>query len=125
VNVIPEQFNRAVAEFHVLGSGLGVAPYKNQPGYNVLTMPAHITDPTDMDDYNEYWLANAYTRGDSIWLVTDPVAYSSTLVNKYGTDQGSAYFRVEIPMLNTFNNVNAVPVYVGPSGPPIIVPQQH
>jgi hypothetical protein len=109
----------------VLGSGADVAQYANQPGFNVLTMPDNITDPAQKDAYNEYWLGAAYTRGDSIWLVTDPAAYSAQLKNQYQTDLGSAYFRVEIPMLQTLNNVNTIPAYVLPGGPPSIIPQNR
>jgi RHS repeat-associated protein len=104
----------------VLGSSADVAPYVNQPGYNVLKMPSYITDQAQKDAYNEYWLGTAYTRGDSIWMVTDPNQFAQTLQNANKSPNVSAYFRVEIPMLNTFNNVNAVPAYTL-GGPPTIV----
>jgi hypothetical protein len=83
-------------------------------------MPSYITDQAQKDAYNEYWLGNAYTRGDSIWMVTDPDKFAQTLQNANKSPNVSAYFRVEIPMLNTLNNVNAVPAYIL-SGPPTII----
>jgi RHS repeat-associated protein len=103
----------------VLGSSADVAPYAGQPGYNVLKIPQNIPE-NQWDAYNQYWLMNSYTRGDTFWLVTEPNAYSTYLQGKYQTDQGSALFRVEMPMLNSLNNVNAVPAHMF-GGPPTII----
>ena len=105
----------------VLGSGSDVAPYANKPGYNVLKIPENLPE-NQWDDYNRYWLGNAYTRGDSLWMVTDPAKFAQTLQNANKPTDVSALFRVEIPMLNSFNNVNTIPAYKVPGGPPSIVP---
>jgi YD repeat-containing protein len=106
----------------VLGSGRDVAQYANRPGFNVLQMPANITEPAMKDAYNAYWLMNAYTRGDSFWLVTDPAQHAQNLQNANLPPTASALFRVELPILNNLNNVNSVPAYMIQGGPPTIVP---
>jgi len=121
----PRQQSAAPQPITILGSAKDVAPYANQPGFNVLRMPDSVPK-AQWDAYNAYWLMNAYTRGDSFWLVTDPVAFSQILQAAKGTENVSAYFRVELPILDQFNvRQNAVPAYNIPGGPPLIPPQRR
>jgi RHS repeat-associated protein len=93
----------------VLGSGRDVAPYVGQPGFNTFTgagIPA-----AELDTQNALWLNNAVQRGDQIWLVTDPGAHAALLQSLPGQPQ-SAYLNLELPMLNQYSGVNAIPKYV-------------
>jgi hypothetical protein len=82
-----------------------VAPFANNPArFNVLDMSA--VPKAEWSRYNAEWLNRALVRGDDIWLVTDPVKRSAELMRKYGTDQGSAYMNLELPMLEEYNSAN-------------------
>ena len=60
--------------------------------------------------YNAEWLNQAIVRGDDVWLVTDPVKRSAELMRKYGTDQGSAYISMELPMLEEYSGINLIKI---------------
>jgi hypothetical protein len=93
----------------VLGSGRDVAPYANRPGFNVLNMdnlPA-----SEWSRQNALWLNQAVTRGDQIWLVTDPAAHAQ-LMQQLG--KSSYYIDLELPMLNQYSGVNAIPKFAAP-----------
>jgi hypothetical protein len=123
INLNPQPQHQPVIT--VLGSQRDTRQYANQPGFNVMNIPQNIPR-TQWDDYNRYWLMNAYIRGDSFWLVTDPVGFAQVLRDARGTENVSAYFRVELPILNSLNvRQNAVPAYILPGGPPAIPPQRR
>jgi hypothetical protein len=91
----------------VLGSGRDVAPYAKRPGFNVLNMdnlPA-----TEWPRQNALWLNQAIRRGDDIWLVTDPAKHTQ-LMQQLG--KSSYYLDLELPMLQQYNGVNAIPKYI-------------
>lgn len=93
----------------VLGSGRDVAPYANRPGFNVLNMdnlPA-----SEWSRQNALWLNQAVTRGDQIWLVTDPAAHAQ-LMQQLG--KSSYYLDLELPMLNQYSGVDAIPKFAAP-----------
>ena len=91
----------------VLGSSSDVAPYANRPGFNVLNM--NNLPKSEWPRQNALWLNQAIRRGDTIWLVTDPVANSARLTAKYGTDLGSYYHSLELPFLEQYSGINVVP----------------
>lgn len=96
----------------VLGSGRDVAQYANRPGFNVLNM-----DNLPMSEWprqNALWLNQAITRGDEIWLVTDPAAHAQ-LMQQLG--KSSYYIDLELPMLNQYSGVNAIPKFVPAAHP--------
>jgi hypothetical protein len=63
-----------------------------------------------LDTQNALWLNNAIQNGDQIWLVTDPEAHAALLQSLPGQPQ-SAYLNLELPMLNQYSGVNAIPTY--------------
>jgi len=96
----------------VLGSGKDVAQYANQPGFNVLNMDNLPT--SEWPRQNALWLNQAITRGDEIWLVTDPAVHAQ-LMQQLG--YSSFYLDLELPMLKQYSQINAVPKYVVPEAP--------
>jgi RHS repeat-associated protein len=92
----------------VIGSGRDVAPYVGKPGFNTFT--GEGIPPAELDTQNALWLNNAIQNGDQIWLVTDPEAHAALLQSLPGQPQ-SAYLNLELPMLNQYSGVNAIPTY--------------
>jgi len=93
----------------ILGSMQDVAPYANRHGFNVLDLSNVPKEEWARE--NAGWLNDAIVRGDDIWLVTDPVKRSAELMAKYGTDQGSAYISLELPMLEQYSGVNVIDAF--------------
>jgi RHS repeat-associated protein len=93
----------------VLGSGRDVAPYVGRPGFNTFTGKGIAQ--AELDTQNALWLNNAIQRGDEMWLVTDPVKHQALMDAK---NLQSAYLNLELPMLNQYSGVNAVPKFVAP-----------
>ncbi len=91
----------------VLGSGRDVAPYANRPGFNVLNMDS--LPASEWPRQNALWLNQAITRGDNIWLLTDPAKHTQ-LMQQLG--KSSYYLDLELPMLQQYNGVNAIPKYI-------------
>jgi len=97
----------------VIGSGKDVAPFVDKPGFNTFTgegIPA-----AELDRENALWLNDAIQNGDQIWLVTDPEAHANFLESLPGQPQ-SAYLNLELPMLNEYSGVNAIPQYATSPG---------
>jgi hypothetical protein len=51
------------------------------------------------------WLNAALRRGDSIWFVTDPAAYSQYLMTRFQTTGGSRYISLELGILDNFGSL--------------------
>jgi hypothetical protein len=60
---------------------------------------------------NALWLNQAVRRGDDIWLVTDPAKHAAFLKSLPNNPQ-SFYLNLELPMLNQYSGVNAIPKYI-------------
>jgi hypothetical protein len=113
----------------VLGSSRHVEPYTKEPKiYNTFTdddCPKAELDSVDeelkkgiigrefaekrkqsvKDRANAEWLNKALQRGDTIWLITDPVAHQKIMEQR---ELQSAYLDLELPMLGEYATVPAV-----------------
>ncbi|HUA67658.1 MAG TPA: hypothetical protein VMA13_03845, partial [Candidatus Saccharimonadales bacterium] len=67
--------------------------------------------PVYHDTQNALWLNSAIQRGDQIRLLTDPEAHAAFLQSFPGQPQ-SAYRNLELPMLNQYSGVSAIPKFV-------------
>ncbi len=90
----------------VLGSQRDVAPYVGRTGFNTFTGEG-IAAPF-LNRENALFINEAAVRGDTFWLVTDPVAHQA-IMDTRGLQ--SAYLNLELPMLNQYNGINAIPRY--------------